>query len=191
MELPGELVSGVWKAQVLSEVFEGSSYHRISLRHESAEYSSLEAHLQMEDQDQLSVSILNPLKNRIKSFIDQAVLCDDEIFDELEGKEQVMGGAFLGCISLVWFDGFTSSSDAVNSSSDVSAGLLKLCVPPSGMSSPQELCKIVESKGSNATEETIRGVVFRTELEFDDDYSVLVSHTGFEIDAVDGMQYYR
>ena len=189
MELPGELMSGVWKAQVLNDVFEGSSYNRISLRHESAEYSSLEAHLQVEDQDQLSVSILNPnpLNHRVRFFIDQAVLCDNEIFDELDGKEQVMGGAFLGCNSLVWFDGFTSSSDAVNSSSEVSAGLLKLCVPPSGRSSPQELYNIVETKGSKATKESIRGVVFPTKLEFDDDYSVLVSRTGFEIDAVDGM----
>ena len=189
MELPGELKSGVWKAQVVNDIFEGSSYHRISLRHESAEYSSLEAHLQLEDQDQqLSVvSIMNPLKHRVRSFIDQAVLCDDEVFDEIEGKEQVMGGAYLGCISLVWFDGFTSSSDAVNLSSDVSADLLKHCVPPMQNSRPQELFKIVQTDGSEATDKSIRGVVFRTKLEFDNDYSVLVSHTGFEIDAVDGM----
>ena len=108
-------MTGTWKAQVINDASGDMPCKRISLRHISAKYSSLESHLQKEDQ--VSVSIVHPLKNRVRSFIDQGILDDDEIGED---EEKVLGGAFIGCISLAWFDGFTSASEAVNLANDES-----------------------------------------------------------------------
>lgn len=184
LELPGELMPGAWKAQVLDEDSNGCSHKRISLRHHGAMYSSLEDHLYKEDE--VPVVVINPLKYRVKSFIDQGVLLDEEFCNEVEDEEKVVGTAFLGCISLVWFDGFTSASDAVNLANETTEGLLKLCEPPNGKTGTNDLCSLVQ-KGTNVdADESVGGILYRCRLEFDDAYSVLVSYNGFEIDAVDG-----
>jgi hypothetical protein len=76
LEMPGELMPGTWKAQVLDDAIDGISYKRISLRHENVEYFSLEARIHEDN-----VSIITPQKNRVNSFIDQEILYDEEIDD--------------------------------------------------------------------------------------------------------------
>lgn len=184
IELPGELMPGDWKAQVLFDGSDDSMNQRISLRHEGANNSSLEAYLRQIDSAPLSV--INPIKNRVRCFIDQGILDDDEIYDEKAGEEKVLGSAFIGCISLVWFDGFTSASEAVHSANDVSEELLKSCVPSIRGASEKGLYKIIREQVGKDKEESLRGILFKTKLDFDDEYTILVSHNGFEIDAVDG-----
>jgi hypothetical protein len=184
MELPGEIMPGAWKAQVVHDTTNDTPYQRISLRHHSAMDSSLETHLHNEDQ--VSVSVINPTKNRLKSFIDQGIFADDEIYDDEDGEEKILNSAYIGCISLVWFDGFTSASDAVNMANEVSEGLLKLSVPPSEDGGADELVKLVRKDRSNDADGCVGGVLFRTKLAFENEYSVLISYNGFEIDAVDG-----
>ena len=185
MELPGELMSGAWKAQVFNDdLGDTASCKRISLRHSSAKYSSLEAHLNKKDD--VSISVVKPLKNRVRSFIDQGILDDDEIGED---EEKVLGGAFIGCVSLIWFDGFTSASEAVNNANDESEKLLKQCMPPAKDGCVDDLCKIVRNDSANHPEKLVQGVLFQSKLSFDDSYSVLISHSGFEIDAVDGESY--
>jgi hypothetical protein len=181
LEMPGELMPGTWKAQVLDDETEGCSYKRISLRHENVEYSSLEARLQEDN-----VSIVNPHKNRVTSFIDQEILYDEEI-DDTEGEEKVLGKVFIGCVSLVWFDGFYTSTDAIKLANETSEGLLKLCVPPED-SGANSLCKIVRKDLSGKADDfdCVGGVLYRCKLDFDDEYTILLSYSGFEIDAVDG-----
>ena len=174
-------MTGTWKAQVINDASGDMPSKRISLRHISAKYSSLESHLQKEDQ--VSVSIVHPLKNRVRSFIDQGILDDDEIGED---EEKVLGSAFIGCISLAWFDGFTSASEAVNLANDESEKLLKQCARPAEDGYHDDLCKIVQNDSANHTEECVRGVLLQSKLSFEDTYSVLISHLGFEIDAVDG-----
>lgn len=189
MELPGEIMFGDWNAQVLQDTStEGLQSVRIALRHNSASYSSLEDYLHKED-GQVSVSMINPLKNRVKSFIDQNILDDAEIDDEVDGEERILNGAFISCISLVWFDGFTSASEAVNLANDVSENLLKLCVPAAETEGKQGLCKIVREDKSKDADELVAGVLFRTKLDFTDDYLILTSQRDFEIDAVDGTSF--
>eukprot|EP00804_Cyclotella_cryptica_P000126 CCRYP_019699-RA/>CCRYP_019699-RA protein AED:0.37 eAED:0.37 QI:56/1/1/1/1/1/2/330/309 len=186
LELPGEVMAGAWKARVLRDTSTESLHSlRISLRHDSASYSSLENYLYNEG-GEVSVSVINPLKNRVKSFIAQGILDDDEIDDEVDGQERVLNGAYMGCVSLVWFDGFTSASEAVNLANDVSEDLLKLCVPSTDTEGKQDLCTIVKEGIATDTEECVAGVLFRTKLDFTDEYFIIVSHRGFEIDAVDG-----
>lgn len=181
LELPGEVMPGAWKAQVLQEGSYDCSYKRISLRHHNAMDSPLEYRLH--EDDDVPVVIVNPLKYRVESFIDQGVFNDEEI----ENEEKIVGNAFLGCISLIWFDGFTSASDAVNLANDAAEGLLKLCESPTKMCGANDLCKLVRKGVSNDADKCVQGVLYRCRLEFDADYSILVSYNGFEIDAVDGM----
>jgi hypothetical protein len=189
MELPGEVMPGAWKAQVWQETStEGLQSVRIALRHNNASYSSLEDYLHKDD-GQVSVSVINPLKNRVKSFIDQDILDDVEIDDEVDGEERILNGAFMSCISLVWFDGFTSASEAVNLANDVSENLLKLCIPASETEGKHGLCKIVRRDKSKDADELVAGVLFRTKLDFTDEYFILISHREFEIDAVDGTSF--
>jgi hypothetical protein len=111
----------------------------ITLHHNSASCSSLEDSLHKED-GQVSKLVINPLKNQAKSFIDQDVLDDAEIDNEVECDEQILNGAFMSCIFLVWFDGFTSASGAVNLANDVSENLLKLCIPASEQARALQNC---------------------------------------------------
>jgi hypothetical protein len=183
LELPGEIMPGAWKAQLLHDNIDGIQSIRISLRHCTAMYSSLLDQLHRNDGN---IFIMNPSKNRVKSFIDQGVLTDDEIEDDEEGDERVVG-PFLGCIALVWFDGFTSASEAVSKADEVSEQILGLCQAP--LESDERLCAIVKEvkeEDKAVEDENVGGFLLRTKLDFSDEYSILVSNRGFQIDAVDG-----
>ena len=163
---------------------------RISLRHKScaSPSSPLESyHTGQETAPSgIVVSLVHPSINRISSFIKQGVFTDDEIDYSVEGEERVTNDSFfLGCLSLVTFDGFTSSSESVNDAVDVSNAMLACCPRRDDdqgvVKNHEELCKIVDDDND------VTGILFPCKIDFDYEYFCLISHDDkFRVTAVDG-----
>jgi len=160
---------------------------RIALRHTSITSSSpLESYYTGQETapNGLVVSLVDPSINRISSFIKQGVFTDDEIDYSVEGEERVTNDSFfLGCLSLVAFDGFTSSSESTNDAEDVSNDMIARVSRDDNDEeiTCDELCKIVDD-GNNVT-----GVLFPCKMNFGSGYSCLILHDDkFLVTAVDG-----
>jgi hypothetical protein len=145
---------------------------RISLRHESSSLRPLENILSGKDDapDEHFVSIIKPEVTRKQSLVNHGILRDEELEDE----EQISNNAFIGCVSLVLFDGFLSSSESVNSSSDVASTFLKNCVPSKELHIGCDLYGIVGNEHDSKDDENITGVLYPCNLSFDSDHIVLI-----------------
>ncbi len=169
LELPGAVKSGQWETRIMKD---GSLSQRISLRHENSSLHPLENIVSGKDDapDEHFVSIIKPEVTRKQSLVNHGILQDEELDDE----EQITNNAFIGCLSLVLFDGFLSSSESVNLSGDVASTFLKNCVPSKELQIGCDLYGIVGNEHDSKDDENITGVLYPCNLSFDSDHIVLI-----------------
>ena len=145
---------------------------RISLRHENSSLRPLENIVSGKDDapNEHFVSIIKPEVTRKQSLVNHGILQDEELDDE----EQISNNAFIGCISLVLFDGFLSLSESVNLSGDVASTFLKNCVPSKELQIGCDVYGIVGNEHDSKDDENITGVLYPCNLSFDSDHVVLI-----------------
>jgi hypothetical protein len=185
------VLGGQWETRLVKDKGEDEDNEkslRISLRHESSSLRSLENVLTGKDDspDGHFVSILNPAMDRTHSLIHQGVVLDEEIDVGYDGREQISSNAFIGCISLVLFEGFLSSSEAIGESRDLASKFLKNCVPSNELQSGRELYGIVGNEHNSEDDENITGMLYPCKVGFDSDHVVLLLHNEeFDVSGVD------
>jgi hypothetical protein len=101
----------------------------------------------------------------------------------------MLNNVYIGCTSLVAFNGFTSSSESVNEAKEVSEGFLANAASRD-YDGNHRLCRIVgevdaSGRSSNANQ-AVSGVVFPCKLDITDEYYVLILHQDFQVSAIDG-----
>ena len=176
------MLSGQWETRLVKEKTGGDGNEkslRISLRHESSS-------LRKESPDGHFVSIVKPAVDRTFSLIHQGVVLEEEIEVDNVGREQISNDAFIGCVSLVVFDGFLSASEAVAESRDVASRFLQNCVPSNELQSGRELYGIVGNEHNSNDDENITGMLFPCNVSFDSDHVVLLLHDEeFQVFGID------
>jgi hypothetical protein len=145
---------------------------RISLRQNNSSFCPLENIVSGKDDapDEHFVSIIKPEVTRKQSLVNHGILQDKELDDE----EQISNNAFIGCISLVLFDGFLSLSESINLSGDVASTFLKNCVPSKELQIGCDLYGIVGNEHDSKDDENITGVLYPCNVSFHSDHIVLV-----------------
>jgi hypothetical protein len=150
LELPGEAKAGTWTAELVnSKAYPASTLSanglmrdkigslkniRIQIRHESAKdmaslnlsrhhdnganspAACLEQRIRGGGEGSQSVSMIDPSHGRKDNFLAQGIV-----------SRETLEGAFIGSISIVGFDGFTSSAEARLSAEGKSKSLLESC----------------------------------------------------------------
>lgn len=186
---------GKWEALILNDASGedsredyGLRFLRISLRHNSALSTPLEKYYcgEMTTPNRTIVSLFKPSVNRVSSFIKQGIFTDDEIDFCVEGGETMSkdSGLFLGCLSLVTFGGFASSSESMNDADDCSKAMLSCCAWPSDRQADRNALYKIVSREKDAD---VTGILFPCKINFDYEYSILISHDDkFRVAAIDG-----
>lgn len=115
------------------------------------------------------------------------IFSDDEIDFCVEGEEVVSGDSHLSCLSLVAFEGFTSSSVSVIDGGDASQEILARCSQPTTGS--LDLHELYDVPGG---ENDSIGVLFPLKVGFDFEYNFLISHDEqFRVNGLEGeFDYY-
>ena len=186
---------GKWEALILNDASgddlrddHGLRSLRLSLRHNSAPSSPIEKYYcgERTPPNRTIVSLIKSSVNRVSSFIKQGIFTDDEIDFCIEGGEKISKDSclFLGCLSLVTFGGFASSSESMNDADDCSKAMLSCCAWPNDRPADRHaLYKIV----SRENDTDVTGILFPCKIDFDYEYSILISHDDkFRIAAIDG-----
>jgi len=179
VELHGSVMPGKWEALLLND--ESAKEYgkqkleslRISLRHNSAPSSStsLEKYHSGEEAtlDGHIVSVAKPSVNRVSSFIKQGVFTKDEEDFCVENEGKMLDDTYLGCLSLVTFRGFTTSSESTKVAADVSEAMLARCVHNLSPSD-HELHKVF------GKENDVTGILFPCKMGFSYEYNCLVMY---------------
>ena len=188
LELPGAVLSGQWETRLVKDKSKGDGDEqsiRISLRHESSSLRSLEPGHEDDSPDEHFVSILKPATDRTHSLIHHGVVLEEEIDVDHDGREQISNSAFIGCVSLVLFEGFLSSSEAIGESRDVASAFLKNCVP-NELQSGRELYGVVGNEHNSKDDENITGMLYPCKVSVESDHVVLLLHNEeFQISGID------
>lgn len=116
---------------------------------------------------------------------------DDEI-DEVENDDAPIASAYLGCIALATFDGFSSSSEATNCAEGISETMLGRCRKPplsrggNATAASDGLLEIIGGDSATSGRDEVSGVLFPCRLDFGCDYSLFISHDdAFRVNAID------
>ncbi len=179
LEMPGSVLSGQWESRLVKEKDCGNAKSiRISLRHESSSLRSIENVLTGKDDspDGHFVSVIKPAIDRTDSLICQGVLLEEEYEVDNDGMEQISNDAFIGCVSLVLFDGFLSSSEVIHESSGVANRFLNNCVPSNELQAGRQLYGIVGNEHDSNDDENITGMLFPCNVSLDSNHVVLLLH---------------
>lgn len=172
---------------------------RLSLRHVSSMPSSspLEKYYNMKNNEtsapnnRTHVSLIIPADTRIDSFMKQGVFTDDELDFCIEDEHRMASDSslFVGCLSLVLFDGFSSVSELFADAKDVADELLSKCTLPDNVKKSGErhsLLTVVDRVEDTKETETM-GILFPCKIEFDNEYCLLIAHDDMDrIVAIDG-----
>jgi hypothetical protein len=213
LELPGSVMPGKWEALILNDDISSDdnnptldcngSLHsniRLSLRHVSSmpSSSSLEKYYRNNNETTaaptsgIHVSLISPADTRIDSFIKQGIFTEDELDFCIEDECNMASDStlFLGCLSLVLFDGFSSVSELIADAKDCTDAILSKCTL-SDDNKPGDrhtLLSIVD-RGKTTNETETMGILFPCKIEFDNEYSLLIAHDDMDrIVAIDGTQ---
>ena len=229
LELPGDAKPGSWTGEVVDtndrkgtrigmmrDKVENLKFVRIKLRHDSAyalgplkftpRDDSLSPLLHTDDNTQrirgggcrhkkqtdglgrLTVSLVDPSHSRRNSLISQDIVAMDAI------------EPFIGSISIVSFDGFTSSVDACFSARKISTALLEGCLKnvidmekegSGSYSLLEDVLPIPATGRCNVGKGHYVGVSFVCKVEMNETYGLLVAHDDLgRIVAVDGKLTY-
>jgi len=180
LELPGAVLGGQWETRLVKDKAVGDGNEqsvRISLRHESSSLRSLENLLTGKDDypdDGHFVSIIKPAIARTHSLIHHGVVQEEEIELDYDGRDQISSNAFIGCVSLVFFEGFLSSSETIGESSHVASRFLRNCVPSNELQRGRELYGIVGNEHNSHDDENITGMLYPCNVSVDSDHVVLL-----------------
>jgi hypothetical protein len=193
MELPNTAMLGTWTAHLIDTQDSSSSHlsnsnltrSRLTLRHESfsgirdlkpsttGSQSSGTGAPPPQDTPNLTVSCIHPSHNRIPSMLCQGVL-DTHIHTH----------SFLGSLSFIAFEGFTSTSDMNTRAQEVSRVLERATVPTNSNRKPYTQSSLL-LKIPNKT-----GVSLLCSLPFDSNHVLLIGQDPNLVDnsivAVDG-----
>lgn len=207
LELPGSVMSGQWEALILNDVLSSDnpkldyevlhSNIRLSLRHVSSIPSSSPLEKYYMDNETSAhntgthVSLISPADTRIDSFMKQGVFTDDELDFCIEDEHRMASDSslFVGCLSLVLFNGFSSVSELISNAKDVADELLSKCTLPDNdkKSAKWHTLQTVVDRVEDTKETETMGILFPCKIEFDDEYCLLIAHDEMDrIVAIDG-----